>query len=92
MHYLQTTLCLASAMVIIGCESESVPPPTFPTTPLKLAQWEQLPADEKYAAETLERLKGGEPKLRTKQGWKVFYEKTLKPGLAQEQANKTAQQ
>ena len=36
-----------------------------------------MPADQKYTPEALERLKRGDPKLETPEGWEAFSRTTL---------------
>ncbi len=66
------TLILAAAVALAGCSK----PPARPA-PLSVADWKALPAERKYTAEVLERLKEGEPKLQTPEGWEAFARTTL---------------
>ncbi len=68
-------LALALVVGVAGCGD---PPPSGPTAaPLTVAELKALPVGEKYTAETLERLKAGDPKLQTAEGWEAFSKTTL---------------
>jgi hypothetical protein len=60
---------LAVAFGLAGCGGK----PTAETPPpLTVADWKALPVDQKYTPEALERLKRGDPKLETPEGWEAF--------------------
>ena len=41
--------------------------------------WKALPVDQKYTAEALERLKAGDQKLQTAEGWDEFQKNVVTP-------------
>ncbi len=53
---------------LAGCGKPAARSPA----PLSVAEWQTLPVDQKYTARTLERLKEGDPKLHTPEGWEAF--------------------
>lgn len=61
---------LSVMVAAVGCGG-SKPIPTAPK-PLTVAEWKTLPATEKYTADSLERLKAGDPALQTPEGWDRF--------------------
>jgi len=62
---------------IVGCGGNSVTVNTLPTDTLTVADWKELPTSQKYEPETFERLKRGDPKLETPEGWEAFNRTTL---------------
>jgi hypothetical protein len=70
--------CAALALALTGCGSASknVPPPT---TPLTVAQWQTLDVEQKYAPETFDRLKQGDPKLQDPREWDNFFASVIVP-------------
>jgi hypothetical protein len=51
-----------------------------PTTPLSVAEWQTLSdAEQKYAPETFERLKKGDPKLNDDREWNKFFHTVVVP-------------
>jgi hypothetical protein len=80
-------LGLAAVLAAGGCGPRPAATPTpRPTGPLAVADWHALPAAQKYAPETLERLKEGDPKLQTQRGWDAFYANVLRPSREKDQA------
>lgn len=67
---------LALALGVTGCGSTTAPKPP---TPLSVADWKGMPTDQKYTPETLERLKDGDPKLQTAEGWEAFQKTVVVP-------------
>ena len=67
-------LLLALATGLTGCGGKTIEPPQ----PLTVAEWKAMPRQEKYTPETLERLKQGDPRLETPEGWEAFSRTTLK--------------
>ncbi|MBX3400665.1 MAG: hypothetical protein KF873_18165 [Gemmataceae bacterium] len=80
-------LALAAVGLLAGCGG-SPPPVAIAEQPLTLAEWEGLPADRKYQAESYERLKLGEPKFQDEKVWDRFYRQTVLTGQKKEQAKK----
>ena len=68
-------LTLVLAISVVGCSRPEVPP----SDPLTVEQWKTLPAEMKYEASTLERLKLGDPKLQEEREWDQFTRKVLIP-------------
>jgi uncharacterized lipoprotein YbaY len=66
-------LSLALAFMLAGC---SQPMDDIPE-PISIADWQSMPADQKYTQEMLERLKVGNPKLQTPEGWEAFSRSTV---------------
>jgi hypothetical protein len=68
-------------LVLAGCQGKTVPAsiPDYPTGPITVAQWKELPKEIRYAPESLERLKEGVPTLRSDRGWDQFYKTVLGP-------------
>jgi hypothetical protein len=64
-----TPLLLAAALGLAGCGGK---PTGTPIVPLRVEDWKAMPSDQKYTAQTLERLKEGDPKLQTAEGWELF--------------------
>lgn len=71
---------LLLALALSGC-SRAVPPPP---PPLLLDQWQALPADRKYAPETLQRLRDGETRFADEAEWERFLRGVVVPGKARE--------
>lgn len=68
-------LCLSAfAAGCAGSHSESAPP-----APLTVADWRTMPVDQKYTPEAIERLKAGDPKLQTPEGWESFQKTVVLP-------------
>jgi hypothetical protein len=71
---------LALALCLAGCgghaASKGEPPPT---TPLSVAEWQTLGVEQKYAPETFERLKKGNPKLQDEREWSKFEKAVIVP-------------
>lgn len=66
-------LVLAVFAGTMGCGREPNKPRELePLAPLSVADWKQLPVEEKYEPETFERLKLKEPNLRSERGWRRF--------------------
>lgn len=68
-------LALVLVVLLVGCSRPEVPP----SDPLTVEQWKALPAESKYEASTLERLKLGDPKLQDEREWDQFARKVLIP-------------
>lgn len=66
---------IAAAVGVVGCGG---PAPT-PPAPLSVADWKAMPPDQKYTPETLERLKEGDPKFQTPEGWEAFQKTVVQP-------------
>ncbi len=64
---------LTCALAPVGCGRKVADAPL----PLSIAAWEALPVGQKYTNEALERLKVGNPKLQTPEGWEAFSRTTL---------------
>jgi hypothetical protein len=66
-------LGLAMLVAAVGCDKpvEDEPPP------VTIAEWKSMPVGQKYSREMLERLKKGDPKLQTPEGWESFAKTTL---------------
>lgn len=78
-------LGLLGLLALTGCGSGGKPTATAPAEqPLTVAEWQSMPADTKYQAETFERLKVGEAKFRNEKAWDEFYRKTVQPGRKKE--------
>lgn len=75
MRFRFAVVFIAAALGIAGCGG---PAPT-PPAPLSVADWKAMPADHKYTPETLERLKEGDPKLQTPEGWEAFQKTVVQP-------------
>lgn len=80
-------LTIAVLGFLVGCGG-SPPSPAAVERPMTVAEWEGLPADQKYRAESYERLKLGEPKFQDERYWDRFYKQTVLPGQKKEQAKK----
>ena len=65
------------ALGLAGCGSNLSA--TKPPAPLSVADWKSMPTDQKYTPETLERLKEGDPKLQTAEGWEAFQKTVVVP-------------
>ncbi len=66
--------------IAIGCSSPKneiieIQPPTA----LTITDWATLPVEEKYAPETFERLKIGDPKLNDEENWDKFMREVIVP-------------
>ncbi len=66
-------LILVATLTLAGCGRPMASRPA----PLSVSDWRALPVDKKYTAEALERLKEGDPKLQTPEGWEAFSRTTL---------------
>jgi hypothetical protein len=73
MNKMTALLVLAGALGLAGCGGK----PAGPPAPLSITEWRAMPVDQKYTSEALERLKEGEPKLQTAEGWEAFSRTTL---------------
>lgn len=73
-----TLLILVLACDLTGCRGQSTEP-AAEKTPLSVADWQALPVDKKYTSESLERLRRGDPKLQTPEGWDEFQVTILLP-------------
>jgi hypothetical protein len=72
---LAIALLLLAAVGLAGCGGRPVGPSS---APLSVAEWKAMPVGQKYTADTLERLKAGDPKLGTPEGWEAFSRTTLR--------------
>ncbi len=79
-------LTIAVLGFLVGCGGS--PPSPTAEKPMIVAEWEGLPADQKYQAESYERLKLGEPKFQDEKAWDRFYKQTVLPGQKKELAKK----
>ncbi len=66
----------ALVLALAGCGGAK-PDATAQVGPLTVAEWRLLPPERKYTAETIERLKEGDPVLATPEGWDAFNKTTL---------------
>ncbi len=74
-----TAVCALVCLALAGCgRGDATTAPA--ERPLTMADWNAMPADEKYRAESYERLKLGEPKFQDEKSWDQFYRKTVLPG------------
>ncbi len=71
---------------LAGCGKDP-PPGSLQQTPLTMDQWQQLPPEERYNIDSLERLKLGQPRLRDQRVWEQFTRKVLLPGKRQAMLN-----
>ena len=74
MRPLMLCFALVGAVGCGGKTAESDAP-----APLTVADWKGLPVPRKYAPETLDRLKAGDPALDTPEGWDVFQKTVVGP-------------
>jgi hypothetical protein len=76
-------MTLRSAAVIavatLGLAGCGDSPAAKPPAPLSVADWKAMPTDQKYTPEALERLKEGDPKLQTPEGWEAFQKTVVQP-------------
>jgi len=78
-------VCLTLAGIAIGCGSESPTPQTFtPPQPLSVAEWRELPTNEKYDEATFHRLKLQNPNLNNDRAWHRFMIETVIPERKQD--------
>jgi hypothetical protein len=70
---LNRLLLLTVVSGLAGCGGK----PAAEPPPLSVADWKAMPVDQKYTPEALERLKRGDPKLETPEGWEAFSRTTL---------------
>jgi predicted small lipoprotein YifL len=77
-------LLLAIVSGLAGCGGK---PPAEPP-PLSVADWKAMRVDRKYTPEALERLKRGDPKLETPEGWEAFSRTTLAEARRKDSAAK----
>ena len=73
---LARVLTFAMILALAGCGSAK-PDATAQVGPLTVAEWRLSPPERKYTAETIERLKEGDPILATPEGWDAFSKTTL---------------
>jgi hypothetical protein len=78
-------LLLATALSLAGCGGK---PTGTPVVPLSVEDWKAMPTDQKYTSQTLERLKEGDPKLQTTEGWEQFSRTTLPEARRKDAAGK----
>lgn len=67
------TICTAH-----GCGNEPAAV-TGPLPPLTVEEWKLLPIEEKYDAGTFERLKDGDPDLKSPKAWDKFMREVIVP-------------
>ena len=77
---MRITRLLAVAALVVGLAGCGNPGgPAARPAPLTVADWKAMPTDQKYTPETLERLKEGDPNLRTAEGWEKFQKTVVAP-------------
>jgi hypothetical protein len=79
-------LALVAIGFLAGCGGSSAPATV--EKPMTIAEWEGLPADRKFQAESYERLKLGEPKFQDEKNWDRFYKQTILPARKKEMGTK----
>ena len=67
----------ALVLALAGCGGAKPEATTAQVGPLTVDEWRLLPPERKYTAETIERLKEGDPTLATPEGWDAFNKTTL---------------
>jgi len=72
------TATLILALAAAGCGGGGTAD-TPPVAPLTVADWKNLPVEQKYQPEALERLKKGDPNLDTAEGWEAFQKTVVGP-------------
>jgi hypothetical protein len=72
----------------VGCGGSGSRAPEGAAAPLTVNDWKALPVDQKYAPETLERLKAGDPNLGTAEGWEAFQKNVVAPARKKDFPNK----
>ncbi|WP_437185123.1 hypothetical protein SH668x_002214 [Planctomicrobium sp. SH668] len=77
---------MAAIGILGGCSNSAPPLEPQPLQPLTIADWKNLTGNEKFAEETMERLKLGDPKLNTTKGWNKFLATEMKAELAKSKA------
>lgn len=82
-------LVLSGAVAgLTGCGGTAAAPAGAADKPLTVAEWTNLPVDAKYTAETIERLKKGDPNLETPEGWEKFQKTVVAPARKKDFAGK----
>jgi hypothetical protein len=72
------TCLMVLTLALAGCGGGGAAA-TGADVPLTVADWKALPVESKYSAETLERLKKGDPNLATADGWETFQKTVIAP-------------
>jgi len=72
---------LSGILIAPGCQNADPQGPVSEDGPITLEEWRQLSPNIRFDIEFIERLKEGEPELKTKKGWKAFAETELKQSL-----------
>lgn len=80
-----TPFGVLACLALAGC-GRGEPTAAPAERPLTLADWNAMPANEKYRADSYERLKLGEPKFQDEKNWDQFYRKTVLPGRKRDRA------
>ena len=66
-------------MALAGCDGGGPDNPSPEHVPLTQAEWQTMPADQKYEVVTFERLKLGNPELQDDREWNRFYKSVVLP-------------
>lgn len=77
MRAVSAFLFVTTLFWLTGCGEK--PSGSAPAAPLTVAEWKTMPVDQKYAPESLERLKTGDPTLQTAEGWEAFQKTVVVP-------------
>ena len=72
-------LLLVLLCAFAGCSRESETRMVLENQPLTIDAWKELEVADKYAPETLERLKRNEPTLEIEQNWNRFMRDVVVP-------------
>ena len=69
---MKKTILIIALGAIIGCGQQPAASLSLADQPLSVEEWKSLEVAEKYAPETLDRLKASDPKLSDERHWDKF--------------------
>ncbi len=75
-----SVLCVHALLIAAGCGPSDAPLTNPPApTALSFEDWNKLPIPEKYDEATFERLRMGNPLLKSERAWKAYLAKEVMP-------------
>jgi len=76
---MKRTVMLILICILAGCSSEPDSNVALNDQPISIEAWQELEVAEKYAPETLDRLKLNDPRLENERNWNRFMRSVVVP-------------
>lgn len=85
MDIMRIFLVILLAAPLSGCGSQrTAETPAAAEGPVSVEQWRELPVEEKYQPETLERLRASDPELEDERAWSRMMRDVVVPARMQD--------